>query len=72
MIPGPRVLLLFNSPPRHDYHLLASVRHIGACFKHFLYCYRSCEHWHEVEDGKKNKDMACEFVPTHRCDVYVD
>jgi len=57
MIPGPRALALFSSLLRHDYHVLAFVRHIGACFTHFLYCYRSREHWNEDEDGKYEKDV---------------
>jgi hypothetical protein len=57
MIPGPQFLPLFSSLHRHDYHVLASVHHIVACFTHPLYWYRSREHQHEVEDGKYNKEV---------------
>jgi hypothetical protein len=35
-------------------------------------CYRSREHWHEVEGEKYDNEVDGQFVPAHCCDTYVD
>ena len=61
------LLVSLSALPRSNHHVLASVHHIGTCFAHFLYCYRSCEH--EAEDRKHKKVAGDYFVPTHLWDA---